>query len=259
MAETRLARTYEFWGKHMVEMQNDAYLRRINHGRADWLEALGFGSQLRVLDVGCGNGYLDIELANRGHRVTAVDMVDRIIDRARSRVVDEPVTFIASDLRQVQFPPDSFDIVLMFGLVGLMSASDDRALFDRASHWLAPGGRLLVESDRHVAPAQTVFTDQPDGRIHWVWTSNGDTRTNYLLPEFHRHDGAVIELRDPIDPERGDHAGLIRYLYLPEELEAMLGDCGFTVETIGHFLEYVMPDADPDRFMLMGTSPRASD
>ncbi|MGI9648491.1 MAG: class I SAM-dependent methyltransferase [Acidimicrobiia bacterium] len=258
MESARLSRTYEFWGRLMVEMHDDAYLTRINYGRADWIESLDLGPKRRVLDLGCGNGYLDIELAHRGHTVTAVDMVEDVIDSARSRVVDEPVTFIASDLRQVQYPDESFDIVLMFGLVGLMGREDDRALLARAHQWLAPGGSLLVESDLQVADAQTVFTDHPDGRVHWVWTGDAATRTNFLRPEFHRHDGTVIELRDPIDPGRGDHTGLIRYLYPPDELQAQLEASGFIVERIGHFLEYVLPDVEPDRFMLMGTRPSRS-
>jgi SAM-dependent methyltransferase len=255
MASSRLPRSYEFWGELMVEMHDDAYLTRINYGRADWLESLRIGSNRRILDLGCGNGFLDIELARRGHRVTAVDLVDRVIYKARSRVVDESVTFIASDLRRLELPAESFDVVLMFGLVGLMSVADDQALLARAGRWLAPGGKLLVESDRRVADAQTAFTDHPDGRIHWIWDGDPDTRTNFLTPEFHRHDGTVIELRDPIDPRRGDHAGMIRYLYPPEQLEAMLEDGGLVVESIGHFLEYVFPDADPDRFMLLATKP----
>ncbi len=39
----------------------------------------------RLLDVPCGNGRLTFELANRGYRVTGVDLAEEFIEEARSR------------------------------------------------------------------------------------------------------------------------------------------------------------------------------
>ena len=37
-----------------------------------------------VLDVPCGNGRLTFELANRGYRVTGIDLAEEFIEEARS-------------------------------------------------------------------------------------------------------------------------------------------------------------------------------
>jgi SAM-dependent methyltransferase len=45
----------------------------------------------RALDVGCGSGRDAVHLAKRGWRVTAVDFVDKALDRARKRAAEEGV------------------------------------------------------------------------------------------------------------------------------------------------------------------------
>ena len=249
----RVSETYDgLWGELMFVMHDTDYLWQVNEGRADWIESLGFGAGLRVLDLGCGNGFLDNVLARRGHTVTGVDRVASAIDAARREVESEPVEFITADLRDVDLPPGGFDLVMMFGLVGLMSISDDQRLVERSRLWLSEGGRLLVDGDLALATNQVTQTEHRDGVIHWNWSSDPATRTNHLQPELHRLDGTVVELRDPIDPTRGDHTGLIRYIYPAEELIQIIEEAGFTVRRVGHFLEHVFSDQDPDRYMLLG-------
>lgn len=255
----RIERTYdELWGMLMAFTHEPAHLEWVNRGRADWLESLDLGRSLRILDLGCGNGYLDRELAARGHSVVAVDRVEPVIAEARRHAHAESVTFVASDLRTVVLPEATFDVVLALGLVGLMSPADDLALMRRARSWLVPGGTLLVESDRKLASHETVRSVGPDGAILWHWSSDESTRTNILEPELHRDDGVIVGLRDPIDPSRGDHTGLRRYIYPQEQLARLVLEAGFTVSEIGHFLEFVFPDAERDRYMLRGTHPPES-
>jgi len=72
-----------------------------------------------------------------------------------------------------------------------------------------------------------------------------------MSPRF----GVIVELRDPIDPTRGDHTGLHRHIYPIGELTAMLQGAAFTVEPTGHYIEYVFPDQAPDRYMLHARRP----
>ena len=54
----------------------------------------------RVLDVPCGNGRLTFELANRGYRMTGVDIAEEFIEEARAITlakVQPPATAGGSD------------------------------------------------------------------------------------------------------------------------------------------------------------------
>jgi SAM-dependent methyltransferase len=254
----RKEETYEsLWGELMFGASDPDQAWRANEGRADWFETLGLGDRLNVLDLGCGNGFLDYELARRGHSVTGVDQVQSVLDTARI-LGPEPVQFIFSDLRELDFDTDSFDVVLMFGLLGLMSISDDTALLRKTLRWMRPNGTLLADCDLELAETQTLKEPHPDGVIYWNWTSDEQTRTNQLTPELHRNDGVIVGLRDPIDPQRVEHIGLHRHVYRRSELSGRLEEVGFTVEATDHFLEYVFPDTAPESFMLLASRAKPS-
>ena len=243
--------TYEgLWGELMFVMHDPEHLWRVNGGRADWLESLGLEPSSRVLDLGCGNGYLDVVLGRRGHRVVGVDQVGAVIAAARALVGDESVEFIASDLREAHFDENRFDLVAMFGVAGLMSVADDRALIERCSGWLKEGGFLFLDCDLELAATQSTRVEHELGSIEWNWTSDPETRTNMLTPELHQTDGVTVVLRDPIDESRGDHTGLHRYIYPIEELTAIAESAGFDVERVGHFSQFVFPDQPPGSYML---------
>lgn len=245
--------TYDgLWGGLMFVMHDPDHLRVVNEGRADWLESLLVEGQ-RVLDLGSGNGYFDLELGRRGYQVVAVDQVATIVETAKQIQTDEPVEFITSDLRHVQFGPNSFDVVTMFGLLGLMSVKDDTALLARCFEWLRPGGSLLADCDISLAETQIIEAEHDLGVIEWSWTSDAHSRTNKLTPVLHRQDGTVVGLRDPIDPARGNHEGLHRYIYPEEQFIDMLASIGYSVETIGHFFQYVFPGSTPESYMMKAT------
>jgi ubiquinone/menaquinone biosynthesis C-methylase UbiE len=70
----------------------------------------------RVLELGCGEGSLALELARRGMRVTAFDLSPGRIQRARDRARQTPLrhvpTFRVADLNTVPLPKQQFDCVV---------------------------------------------------------------------------------------------------------------------------------------------------
>jgi ubiquinone/menaquinone biosynthesis C-methylase UbiE len=79
------------------------------------LRLVGEVSQLHVLDLACGNGYLSRRFARQGAIVTSVDANALIVERACAREAQEPLGIIyhVSDAANLQMlEENSFDLVV---------------------------------------------------------------------------------------------------------------------------------------------------
>jgi SAM-dependent methyltransferase len=88
-----------------------------------------------AIDVGCGDGVL----AARGAAVTGIDLDERMIGLARSRVPD--ATFLAGDFLTYPFRDDSFGFACANTALHHM---DFAAALAKLARILRPGGRLAV-------------------------------------------------------------------------------------------------------------------
>ena len=97
-----------------------------------------------VLDVGCGEGADAIWLACGGWTVTAIDISEVALSRARAAadLAEVAVDWICGDALQVAFPAGSFDLVSMQypALPKAAGEAAARALLDS----VRPGGLLLA-------------------------------------------------------------------------------------------------------------------
>ncbi|MFP5317071.1 MAG: class I SAM-dependent methyltransferase [Acidimicrobiia bacterium] len=98
----------------------------------------------RALDVGCGEGADAIWLARRGWTVTAVDISDLALGRARkaAALAGVAVEWVCGDALQTPFPPGSFDLLSM-QYPALPKAAGDAAVRTLAGT-VRPGGLLLA-------------------------------------------------------------------------------------------------------------------
>jgi len=134
------------------------------------------GAGMDVLDVCTGSGFLALEAARLGARVTAVDVSRRAVVSARLNALAArvPVTVLRSDLL-TGLSPGSFDVVVSNppyvpapdnqpprrGACRAWDAGlDGRVLLDRiceqAPAVLRPGGRLLMVHSALCDPDETV-------------------------------------------------------------------------------------------------------
>jgi SAM-dependent methyltransferase len=98
----------------------------------------------RALDVGCGEGADAIWLARKGWTVTAIDVSDIAIGRAReaAKLAGAAVDWVRGDALRTPFPPSSFDLLSM-QYPALPKAAGEpgvRTLLDT----VRPGGFLLA-------------------------------------------------------------------------------------------------------------------
>jgi SAM-dependent methyltransferase len=131
----------------------------------------------RALDVGCGEGADAIWLAQRGWTVTAIDVSDVAICRAReaSHPAGASVEWICGDALQAQFPRRSFDLVSI--QYPALPKAPGEAAVRRLLDTVRPGGFLLAVyhdlDDEHVEhmkargvdPADYVGTDDLAGLL----------------------------------------------------------------------------------------------
>ncbi len=122
--------------------------------RLAWDRILGLldggGRGLRVLDLGCGTGFLSLELAARGHEVTGMDAAAGMVERARTKASERGfvATFEVGDAESPHVD-GLFDLVVSRHLFW---ALDDRpAVLERWLQLVRPGGRLAI-IDGHWQP-----------------------------------------------------------------------------------------------------------
>ena len=108
-----------------------------------WARTLARGAA--VIDIGCGTGFpITQVLVAEGLNVFGVDAAPSFVEAFRRNFPDTPVACEA--VQDSRFFDRTFDGVLAWGLMFLLSAEEQRHLIQRFAEILVPGGRLLFTS-----------------------------------------------------------------------------------------------------------------
>jgi SAM-dependent methyltransferase len=155
--------------------------RQLVPGRswAAWARALGLLlPPLDVVDIGCGEGYLTVEVARWANQVTAVDRSPAVLARARELAARRRLTNIVWKKGDVEKLP-------------LDSSSVDLALLSQALHHAPHPGRALAEAARVLKTGGRVLVlDLRPHEEDWVrdklgdqWLGFSDERLKALLAD----------------------------------------------------------------------------
>ncbi len=108
-----------------------------------WARTLPCGAA--VIDLGCGPGFPITEvLVAEGLNVFAVDAAPSFVKAFRRNLSNIPV--VCEAVQDSTFFDRSFDGVLAWGLIFLLSPEDQRHLIRRIADILVPGGLMLFTS-----------------------------------------------------------------------------------------------------------------
>ena len=109
------------------------------------------GNNLKILDVGCGAGYVSLELARSGHYVVGIDISNSCIKIAEETFKSNPFKEGFGSLEYHVMPfwevRGNYDAILFSGV--LHHFYDPDKTINRALNLLSPGGLILCHEPCH--------------------------------------------------------------------------------------------------------------
>jgi SAM-dependent methyltransferase len=176
------------------------------HEREAALEARG-----RILDVGCGAGREALWLQGRGNEVVAIDISPIALDVSRARGVKDCQLM---DVRDLYFPDDYFDTVVMFGnnfgIAG--DIMETRRMLDSLHRFTGEDG-IVIASTR-----DPLKTDNP---VHLVYHEKNRRR---------ERPPGLVKIRICFRGECDDWFELL--MVGEDELSEVLDPTGWTLEKV---------------------------
>jgi 2-polyprenyl-3-methyl-5-hydroxy-6-metoxy-1,4-benzoquinol methylase len=106
------------------------------------------GSKLRILEVGCGRGYLSLELARRGHDLLGIDVNEETVKIAKQTMNNDPynsergrLEYQVSDFAVWNSTERKFDVVIFNR--SLHHMPQPARILEKVQSLLGPKGRII--------------------------------------------------------------------------------------------------------------------
>jgi len=180
---------------------------------------LGLPRGARILDTGCGTCRHSIELANRGYRMTGVDISPAMLDIAKRKAGDAGVELelIEYDAVRMNFA-EEFDgaICLCEGAVSLLGGREeaenhDKVIIRRIYSALKPGSKLIISALSSIRWIRQLTVEGMNSGAFDLTTMTAKTIT-YVKEESNEREIALYEK-----------------FYTPPEFAGLLAGAGFKV------------------------------
>ena len=198
-----------------------------------------------VLELGCGTGRVAIPLAEAGLTVTGVDFSVGMLDVARQRAGDAPLTCVEGDMRSVRLRRRFSSVLIPFGGLQHMETPDEvvEAMQTVAVH-LAKGGMAIVDIE---SPHPEDLEPGPQPLVmHWTRPWHGGQVSKLVAVEGRPAEGLrAVTFHYDLQPARGSlrrisHEFMLRVITRGElELAARLAGLRMS----GAYGDYELSDA----------------
>jgi ubiquinone/menaquinone biosynthesis C-methylase UbiE len=99
---------------------------------------------LRVLELGGGIGRYTTDLARQTSALTVVDLSEQALQENRERHREfSHITYIVGDVTELQFEPNSFDLIFSSWLLMYLNADEIKQLLAHCRTWLPAHGKMF--------------------------------------------------------------------------------------------------------------------
>ncbi|MFM7725521.1 MAG: class I SAM-dependent DNA methyltransferase, partial [Flavobacteriales bacterium] len=150
----------------------------------------------RILDIGCGEGYVGRELLKRGaHEIHGIDISSAMIEKAEEEKRLQGITnatYEARDIRQLRDGEFQVDCVLAMFLFNYLDSDDTTAVMTRAINQLKPGGHFIFS----VPHPSLAYLKQDKYPFYFEKQGGYFSGRNILFPgEIWRRDGIAVSVQ----------------------------------------------------------------
>jgi SAM-dependent methyltransferase len=197
----------------------------------------------RILDVGCGPGMQTVELLRIGAgTVLALDFLPEMIDRVNAKAVSAGVSdrleTMVKDMREMDFPVSSFDIIWSEGAIYNLGFEVGLKKFQE---FIRPGGYIAVSEAVWLKPnppsevvelwREYTEIDTVAAKLEIIKRSGYEVVGNFLLPPS----AWTGQYYDPMEERIAEKAK--DWMGVPEA-EAVLNEARNEISVFRHYSDY---------------------
>ena len=216
-------------GKHYDQIHRDA----------DWDLSFWSGQARKygdtVLELTCGTGRVANTLALEGLRVTGIDNADTMLSEARRKSASQgiDVEWVQADVRHFELGT-TFPLILFpfRSIATILTAKDLESCLSCVKKHLKPDGRFIIYAFN---PDLDKLRRRPEERYPFAEYPDPDGNGTIVVTESNVYDAASqvnrmkLFFKLPSQTEEVNEELNLR-MYFPQELDALLGYNGFTIE-----------------------------
>ncbi|MBS5091176.1 class I SAM-dependent DNA methyltransferase [Blautia hansenii] len=135
-------RRSEVFDKQVLSVYENAYRKTVKRSAA-FLK-----KEDRVFEIGCGTGVATIPLSKYVKEITATDISENMIQKAREKAKNQSkdnIFFRTGELTEMEVEPESYDVVAAYNVLLYMKNQEE--VLKKIYEVLKPGGIFLSATD----------------------------------------------------------------------------------------------------------------
>lgn len=157
--KSRLEQVFQFWERQdanidsmFIKNQADIFASTEQNEIISYLP--NFRGK-RVLELASGIGRFTRYFSEHACHLTSVDLIQKFVDKNRTDHSDcSNITWICSDVMNLDFAPDSFDFIFFNWLFLYLTDSEAQTLIQKIHSWLSAQGGLFFRETCSPTPCR---------------------------------------------------------------------------------------------------------
>jgi 2-polyprenyl-3-methyl-5-hydroxy-6-metoxy-1,4-benzoquinol methylase len=131
----------KFYDAYNTEYYSERIANKSKKHMMKYMKFLRKGSSLKMLDIGCGEGYYVRDAMEEGINAYGIDISTHALEKALSEVKDR-ITF--GSITEIPFGNEEFDVMTAFDVIEHIQPKDTSNMIEEIRRVLKPNGIIII-------------------------------------------------------------------------------------------------------------------